>query len=189
LHRQIQRRRRCAYTHCPQVFIDTFFSSLSLSLSLSLFFQNINLAQCAVYCIHEDYICIHTHSLYIYVRFFGPPNTQSDTELFIGKLHRTSASGIYILLLLFFIYIFILFVLKIPPLRCARIILSCITLNVTVSLLYICIYKCMVYGYIYIIYTAACSSRARSRWGFILRARVAIVHNNIYDVYTHENVL
>lgn len=61
------------------------------SLSL-LFFQNINLAQCAVY----------TYTLTI--RFFGPPNTQSDTELFIDKLHRTSASEIYIYF--FFILLF-----------------------------------------------------------------------------------
>jgi len=30
-----------------------------------------------------------------------------------------------------------------------------------------------------------CSSRARSR-GYLLRARVAIVYNNTYDVYIHE---
>jgi hypothetical protein len=126
----------------------------------------------------------HTHTHTLAIRFFGPPNTQSDTELFIGKLHRTSASGIYT----FFFYIFILFVLKIPPLRCARIILSCITLNVTVSLLYtyIYIYYINVWWftviYIYIIRRAVLVPAVEG----LLRARVAIVYNNIYDVYVHE---
>lgn len=56
------------------------------------------------------YTYTHTHTLHnMYLRFFGPPNTQSDTELFIGKLHRTSASGIYILLFFFF-YIYFYFI-------------------------------------------------------------------------------
>jgi len=133
--------------------------------------------------VYTTTVHVHTH----FIRFFGPPNTQSDTELFIDKLHRTSASEIYIY---DFFYTFILFVLKIPPLRCARIISSCITLNVTVSLLlYTYTYKCMVYGYIYIIirHYTMCSSRARSR-GFITRARCHCTwyNNIIYDVYVHE---
>jgi len=140
-----------SYTYCTDksddggsVAVRTYIYYCTLSpsfcrhffLSLSLLFSRILTSHSVQYSmVYTTTVHVHTH----FIRFFGPPNTQSDTELFIDKLHRTSASEIYIY---DFFYAFILFVLKIPPLRCARIILSCITLNVTVSLL--------LYTYIYI---------------------------------------
>lgn len=130
--------------------------------------------------IHDDYVYIHTHC----IRSLG----RLTRKVTPNYLSTNCIEHLLVRYMYIFFYTFILFVLKIPPLRCARIILYHVLHSMWPYHYYIPIFINVWFTviYIYIIYntTLRCAVLVPAVEG-LLRARVAIVYNNIYDVYIY----